>query len=95
MKGIRALLSEFGTQVWREYGFVSAINKDENWYSREHIGIDQGDILLMIANHQDGFVWRLFMANPHIQRALEKMGFVDSQGDYAVTPRYLNQLLGR
>ncbi len=95
LEGTRALLSEFGTRVWREYGFVSAINKDENWYSREHIGIDQGNILLMIANHQDGFVWRLFMANPHIQRALEKMGFVDSQGDYAITPRYLNQLLGR
>jgi hypothetical protein len=94
-EGIRAMLREFGTQVWREYGFVSAINKDEEWYSREHIGIDQGDILLMIANYQDGFVWRLFMANPHIQKALEAMGFRESQGDYAVTPAYLNQLKGR
>jgi hypothetical protein len=49
----------------------------------------------MIANYQDGFVWRLFMANPHIQKALEAMGFRESQGDYAVTPAYLNQLKGR
>ncbi|MBL8152972.1 MAG: hypothetical protein JNM70_02210 [Anaerolineae bacterium] len=93
--GMRALLTEYGPRVWREYGFVSAINADEDWYSREHIGIDQGDILLMIANWQDGFVWNLFMANPNVQNALDRMGFVGSSGDYAVTPAYLAGAVGR
>ncbi|MBE2267622.1 MAG: hypothetical protein IAE80_05275 [Anaerolinea sp.] len=89
LSGMRAMLTEYGTRVWREYGYVSAINELEDWYSRDHIGIDQGDILLMIANYQDGFVWNLFMANPHIQNAVQAMGFVESSGDYAVTPAYL------
>jgi len=49
----------------------------------------------MIANYQDGFVWDLFMANPHIQNALAAMGFVESSGDYAVTPAYLAQVTGQ
>ncbi len=95
LEGMRAILTEYGVQAWREYGFVSAINADENWFSREHIGIDQGDILLMLTNSQDGFVWNQFMANPNIQNALAAMGFVDSSGDYAVTPAYMAQVTGQ
>lgn len=89
LDGMRAMLRKYGPQVWREYGFVSAINEDRDWYSRDHIGIDQGDILLMLANAQDAFVWDLFMAHPSIQMGLNLMGFVESTGDYAVTPVYL------
>ncbi|MFN8376628.1 MAG: glucoamylase family protein [Anaerolineae bacterium] len=95
LSGMRAMLREYGALAWRDYGFVSAINEDEDWYSRDHIGIDEGDILLNIANAQDGFVWNLFMANPNIQNALMAMGFVPSSGDYAVTPAYLAEVTGR
>lgn len=94
LDGMRAMLAEYGSKVWREYGFVSAINAAEDWYSVEHIGIDQGDILLMIANYQDGFVWDLFSQIDAVQRALDAMGFVESAGDYAVTPAYLEQVGG-
>jgi hypothetical protein len=89
-ESIRAMLSNYGVQAWGEYGFVSAINAYEGWYSTEHIGIDLGDSLLMIANYQDAFVWDVFMQNPNIQQALLDIGFVDSEGDYAVTPAYLD-----
>ncbi|MBK8020864.1 MAG: hypothetical protein IPK19_05405 [Chloroflexi bacterium] len=95
LEGMRALLTEYGPRVWREYGLVSAINEERDWYSRDHIGIDQGDILLMLANAQDGFVWDLFMQNPHIQDAVGAMGFVESTGDYAVTPAYLAEVTGK
>jgi hypothetical protein len=88
-ESMRAMLSNYGSQAWQEYGFVSAINAEENWYSTEHIGIDEGDTLLMIANYQDGFVWNLLMQNEAIQEAMLEIGFVDSDGDYAVTPAYL------
>lgn len=91
-ESMRAMLEQYGTKVWGEYGFVSAINAEEDWYSVEHIGIDQGDILLMISNYQDGFVWDLFMQNEHIQNALAAMGFVEQASDYAVTPAYLEQV---
>lgn len=89
MEAIRAMLTKWGTKVWREHGFVSAVNDVDQWYSVDHIGIDQGDILLMIANYQDGFVWNLLSQNPNVQNALNAMGFVESTGDYAVTPAYL------
>jgi hypothetical protein len=94
-EGMRALLNTYGSRVWREYGFVSAINADEDWYSREHIGIDQGDILLMISNVQDGAVWKLFMSHPRVQVGLDAMGFVESAGDYAITPAYLSKVTDR
>lgn len=95
LEGMRAVLREYGTLAWREYGFVSAINEDEDWYSRDHIGIDQGDILLMIANYQDRFVWDLFMANPNIQNAITAMGFVESAGNYTISPAYWSQVTGQ
>ena len=94
LAGMRAVLTEYGSLAWREYGFVSAINEDVDWYSRDHIGIDQGDILLNLVNAQDGFVWELFMANPNIQNAITAMGFGTSAGDYAVTPTYLAEVGG-
>ncbi|MBL8146005.1 MAG: hypothetical protein JNL34_06450 [Anaerolineae bacterium] len=94
LESLRALLRTYGERVWREYGFVSAVNEDAGWYSRDHIGIDQGDILLMLANAQDGLVWELFMSHPSIQAALNAMGFVASSGDYAVTPAYWAARMG-
>ncbi|MCB9438497.1 MAG: hypothetical protein H6673_16115 [Anaerolineales bacterium] len=92
LESARAMLAQYGSRVWREYGFVSAINAKDNWYSVEHIGIDQGDILLMVTNYQDNFVWNLFMQNEWVQNGLNQMGFVPSEGDYAVTPAYLEQV---
>jgi hypothetical protein len=89
LESMRAMLTQQRSKVWREYGFVSAFNVDRDWYSTEFIGIDQGDTLLMIANYQDGFVWNLFMQNPYVQDAIDRIGFVESSGDYAVTPKYL------
>ena len=95
LTSMRALLAAYGDRAWREYGFVSAVNEAENWYSRDHIGIDQGDILLMLANAQDELVWDAFMSHPAIQSALDAMGFVESTGDYAVTPAYWAERIGR
>lgn len=93
--GMRAVLTRFGGRVWGEFGFVSAVNAAAGWYSTQHIGIDQGDILLMLANAQDGLVWELFMANPPAVAGLEAMGFVESAGEYAITPAYWSAWIGR
>ena len=91
MKAIRGMLEKYGPLLWRKYGFVSAFNVDANWFSKEHIGIDQGDILLMIENSRSGFVWKIFMKNEYIQKALKKIGFVEKKSEYAVTPWYLKE----
>lgn len=94
LEGMRALLREYGARVWGEYGFVSAINAEVDWYSSDFIGIDQGDVLLMLTNAQDGLIWRLLTGNAHVARALDAMGFVESSGDYAVTLGFLARLRG-
>ena len=95
LDGMRALLAAWGGKVWRDYGFVSAVNEDADWYSRDHIGIDEGDILLMLANAGDGLVWDLMREQPSVQSALAEMGFVASSGDYAVTPAFWAERMGR
>ncbi len=75
ISSIRSLLANYGDKVWGRYGFVSAFNLDRNWFSIEDIGIDEGDILLMLENYRTGFVWKTFMKNPYIQRGMEVAGF--------------------
>ena len=88
-ESLRAMLGQYKSLVWGDYGFVSAINEDELWYSYDYIGIDQGDILLNVENYRTGQVWNLFKQNAQVQEALTKVGFVEKQADYAVTPAYL------
>lgn len=93
LKSIRGMLATYGAKVWAKYGFVSAFNAVVEWYSYEHIGIDQGDILLMIANYQDAFVWKLMAQNQYLQAGLKKAGFEEKRSDYAITPAFLKEKL--
>jgi hypothetical protein len=39
------------------------------------MGLNQAPIVGMIENYRSGLLWRLFMSNPDIWRALEAIGF--------------------
>lgn len=88
MKAIKGMLSKYGPLIWGKYGFVSGFNIDENWFSKEYVGIDQGTIILMIENYRTGMVWKYFMKNKYIQRAMRKIGFTYKRADYSITPWY-------
>jgi len=45
----------------------------------------------MLENHRSELIWKLFMSHPAISGAMSKIGFVESDADYAVTPAYLEQ----
>jgi hypothetical protein len=85
-----ALHARFGAHIYGQYGFIDAFNPSFRadvpvhtgrvvpgfgWVAGDWIGIDQGPILAMIANHRDGFVWRTMQRNPHIRRGLARAGF--------------------
>lgn len=91
LKAIKGMLSKHGSLIWGKYGFVSAFNVDLNWYSREHIGIDEGDILLMIENYRSGMMWKYFMQNKYIKETMDKIGFKKSFSKKAVSKDYLKQ----
>lgn len=65
-----------------EFGFKDAFNltyvDDKNpngWFDLDYLGIDQGPILLMIANHQSGIIWNVMKKNPYIVAGLKKANF--------------------
>lgn len=58
-----------------EYGFKDAYNLTKNWYATDVIGIDKGISLLMLANYQDGVIYRVMMSHPAVLNGLERLGF--------------------
>ncbi len=72
---LRWFYAHLGEKIWGRYGFVDAFNLDRKWYSRFHLGIDQGALALMIENHRTGLVWKHFMNNEYVLRGLRCCGF--------------------
>ncbi len=69
-------------RTYRKYGFIDAFNfsflyenGDKGWYDIDQLGIDQGPILIQLANYQDDTVWKILRKNPYIVSGLKKAGF--------------------
>ena len=45
------------------------------WVDSDHLGIDQGPIVVGIENHRSELVWRTMRRNPHLLRGLRRAGF--------------------
>lgn len=65
---LKLMYDKLGIKVYRKYGFVDGFNLDYEWYCDEHLGIDNGIILLSIENHRSEFVWKYFMKDKRVQR---------------------------
>jgi len=76
LAALKHFYRDLGRGLWGEYGFRDAINFDENWVSPIFMGLNQAPIVVMIENQRTGLIWKLFMANPEIGVALDKIGFV-------------------
>lgn len=75
MAALRHFYRDLGAQVWDIYGFRDAFNLQENWYSGITMGLNQAPMAVMIENHRSGIVWKSFMANGEITKALGEIGF--------------------
>jgi hypothetical protein len=72
---LRSMRNHFEDRVYGKYGFVDAYNPAQKWFDTDVVGIDQGIILLSAENLLTGNVWKWFMANESIPRAMELAGF--------------------
>jgi hypothetical protein len=88
---LQAMHQRFGAHIYGRYGFLDAFNtsfvdasaKLSNgrvapgfgWVDTDYLGIDQGPIVAMIANHRQDLVWRVMRGNPHLTRGLKRAGF--------------------
>jgi hypothetical protein len=60
--------------IYGRYGFTDAFNPNTGWINRDVIGIDLGITLLSAEDARSEFVWRWFMRNPEIRKALDLVG---------------------
>jgi hypothetical protein len=70
LQALESMRAKFGNRIYARYGFVDAFNPTLGWTDRDVIGINTGITLLSAENLIDGGVWRWFMRNVNIQRAM-------------------------
>jgi hypothetical protein len=83
LPALEAMYDKYGEKLYGEYGFRDAFNptftfgkgNESGWFDPDYIGIDQGTIILQIANYRDGLVWNIMKKNPYIIAGLKKAGF--------------------
>jgi len=90
-RAVTTMHARYGRGIYGRYGFLDSFNPtltraekplkhgkivpDIGWVDGDHLGIDQGPILLMIENLRSGLVWEVMRRNPHIRRGLQRAGF--------------------
>ncbi|HET8675238.1 MAG TPA: glucoamylase family protein, partial [Blastocatellia bacterium] len=70
---------KYGERIYGRYGFADAFNPNTGWVGPDCIGIDLGITLLSAENMRSGNVWRWFMRNPEIPRAMQLIGLEKSR----------------
>ncbi len=66
----------YGKRIYGKYGFADAFNPNTGWVNRDVIGIDLGITLLSAENARTGNVWRWFMKNSEVSKAMDLVGLV-------------------
>lgn len=80
LPALRAMRRLYGERVWGRYGFADAFNPTTGWTGPDVIGLDLGITILSAENLRTGNVWRWFMRNPEIPRALDRVGLRKVKG---------------
>ncbi|GAA1876249.1 glucoamylase family protein [Lapillicoccus jejuensis] len=75
LPALRAMADRYGDALLTEHGFLDAINPTVGWVDDQHLGIDQGPILLMAENLRTGLVWDVVRGHPVLRRGLARAGF--------------------
>jgi len=65
--------SRFGDRTYKHYGFIDAFHPTNGWTDRDVLGIDLGITLLSAENLRTGKVWKWFMQNRQIRRAMSEL----------------------
>jgi CubicO group peptidase (beta-lactamase class C family) len=76
LPALREMKQKFGEKIYGRYGFADAFNPSNGWVNPDVIGIDVGITLLSAENLRSGNVWRWFMRNPELERAMRLVGLM-------------------
>ncbi len=100
LAALKAMQQRWGDKIYDRYSFVDAFNPNNGWVNPDVIGIDLGITILSAENLRTGNVWRWFMRNKEIPKALRLAGFrkarrvrskgknisADNKADFTVPP---------
>jgi len=86
LPALETMYKKFGKRIYGHYGFTDAFNPNTRWVDPDVIGIDLGIMLLSAENLRTGNVWRWFMRNAEIPRAMHLVGLNVENGASACTP---------
>jgi hypothetical protein len=94
-----AIRHRYGDGIFGQYGFLDSFNPTWQWpevplqhgrllpglgwFDTDYLGIDQGPILAMIANHQTDLVWKFMRKSPYVIQGLRRAGFTGGWLDQA------------
>ncbi len=59
-------------KLWGPYGFRDSFNLDQGWYSPANFALGTGLTLIAIENLRTKLIWKTFMRNAHVRKALER-----------------------
>ena len=68
--------STYGSTASFNPTIVAADGRSCGWVSPDHVGINQGPIVLMIENYRSDFLWQLMRRVPAITAGLRRAGFL-------------------
>lgn len=78
LPALRAMKERFGEKIYGRYGFADAFNPTTRWVGPDIVGINVGPLLLSAENLRTGNVWRWFMRNQEITRAMQLVGLEET-----------------
>jgi hypothetical protein len=75
MRALKQFYRDDGAELWGPFGFRDAFNQQQDWVANINMGLNQAPMVVMIENYRTGLIWKMFMKNPEIKPALERIGF--------------------
>jgi hypothetical protein len=89
LAALRTMRGKYADRIYGRYGFTDAFNPNTGWVDTDVVGIDLGITLLSAENSRTGNVWRWFMRNAEIPRAMQSVGLLKySERRESVRERY-------
>lgn len=73
LPALREMKRLYGDKIYGKYGFADAFNPHTGWVGPDVLGIDLGITLISAENLRSGKVWKWFMKNKEIRKALDKI----------------------
>jgi hypothetical protein len=73
LAALREMKRLYGDKIYGRYGFADAFNPHNGWVGKDVLGIDVGITLVSAENLRSGKVWRWFMKNPEVKRAMRRI----------------------